>query len=296
MREKLRLHIEGRLNKYVNRSKHSGREVINQDTIIQKQEMHQRRGAEIVKCSATGKIVSMTKDGNDEAAIYEIHLRYLVRQKEDLYVEEEMDQRYVLWSGEEVIQDYSINEEGASEYGFSIPPIEEDAESNRNDRFTYNRMEAVRYAEQWWNSYNPKFKKFDVDCTNYISQCLHAGGAPMVGYPNKSSGWWMRNNTWSYTWTVAHALRWYLPNAKSGVKGKEVTRADQLMPGDVICYDFQGDGRFDHNTIVVAKDSNGEPLVNAHTYNCRMRYWKYEDSTAYTPNIKYKFFHINDRK
>ncbi|WP_078381732.1 amidase domain-containing protein [Sutcliffiella halmapala] len=296
MREKLKLHIQSRLDKYVYRSKHSGRVIINSDTISQKQEMHERRGADIVKCSATGRILSMMKEGRDEAAIYEIHIRYLVRQKEELYVEEEVNDRYVLWSGDEVVQDYSINEEGTSEYGCSIPPIEEEVEPNRNYRFTYNRMEAVRYAEQWWNTFNPKYKKFDVDCTNYISQCLHAGGAPMVGYPNKSSGWWMRNNSWSYTWTVAHALRWYLPSAKSGIKGKEVSRAEQLKPGDVICYDFQGDGRFDHNTIVVAKDPNGEPLVNAHTYNSRMRYWKYEDSTAYTPNIKYKFFHILDRK
>ena len=38
----------------------------------------------------------------------------------------------------------------------------------------------------------------------------------------------------------------------------------------------------------------GMPLVNAHTYNSRMRYWAYEDSSAYTPNIKYKFFTIVD--
>ncbi|MGE1104293.1 amidase domain-containing protein, partial [Peribacillus simplex] len=26
----------------------------------------------------------------------------------------------------------------------------------------------------------------------------------------------------------------------------------------------------------------------------RMRYWSYEDSTAYTPSIRYAFFHITD--
>ena len=36
------------------------------------------------------------------------------------------------------------------------------------------------------------------------------------------------------------------------------------------------------------------PLVNAHTFNSRMRYWNYEDSTAYTPNMKYRFFTIVD--
>ncbi len=52
--------------------------------------------------------------------------------------------------------------------------------------------------------------------------------------------------------------------------------------------------RFDHTTIVVAKDADGMPLVNAHTDNSRHRYWSYEDSTAWTPNIKYKFFHLTE--
>ena len=47
-------------------------------------------------------------------------------------------------------------------------------------------------------------------------------------------------------------------------------------------------------TFVVDNDEKGYPLVNAHTTNSRMRYWVYEDSTAWTPEIKYKFFHIED--
>lgn len=71
-----------------------------------------------------------------------------------------------------------------------------------------------------------------------------------------------------------------------------VAAADQLVPGDIICYDFSGDGRWQHNTIVVAKDENNMPLVNANTINARMRYWKYGDSTAWAPQVKYAFFHI----
>jgi hypothetical protein len=116
----------------------------------------------------------------------------------------------------------------------------------------------------------------------------------MIGYPGRTKGWWMRSNNWSYSWSVANSLRLYLPRAKTGVRAKEVSEAGQLLPGDVICYDFQGDGRFDHTTIVTAKDANGMPLVNAHTANSRRRYWAYEDSTAYTPNIKYRFLTIAD--
>src|SRR5699024_961161 len=84
--------------------------------------------------------------------------------------------------------------------------------------FEYDRREAVRYAEHWWNSYNPAFEAFDVDCTNYISQCLLAGGAPMRGAPDKGSGWWYQNNDWSFSWTVAHSMRWYLSGSTQGLQ------------------------------------------------------------------------------
>ena len=78
-----------------------------------------------------------------------------------------------------------------------------------------------------------------------------------------------------------------------GLRGKEVQDPRELILGDVICYDF-GDGRINHFTIVTGKDAFGMPLVNAHTTNSRLRYWAYEDSSAYTKNIKYKFFTIVD--
>ena len=156
----------------------------------------------------------------------------------------------------------------------------------------YNREAAVQYAEKWWDSYNPAYMAFDLDCTNYVSQCLRAGGAPMRGHPNRSSGWWFVNRNWSFSWSVAHSLYWYLKGSRAGLRAQVVTSADQLLPGDVICYDFSGDGRWQHNTFVVAKDSNNMPLVNAHTINSRMRYWKYDDSTAWELNTEYAFFHI----
>ena len=157
----------------------------------------------------------------------------------------------------------------------------------------YNRSAAVQYANQWWNSYNPNFPIFDVDCTNYISQCLLAGGAPMRGQPNREKGWWLGNNTWSLSWTTPHSLRWYLAGSTIGLQAKQVSSASQLMLGDLIFYDFQGDGRWDHSTIVTRVE-DGVPYVNAHTNNSRNRYWEYQDSYAYTPNTKYVFFHVKD--
>ena len=156
---------------------------------------------------------------------------------------------------------------------------------------TYNREAAVAYANQWWNSANPAYPYFEVDCTNFISQCLRAGGAPMRGYPDRSRGWWIQGGSWSYSWSVAHSLRWYLETSNQGLRAERVYDPSELEIGDVIFYDFAGDGRIDHSTIVTSMQ-NGVPYVNAHTSDSINRHYAYTDSTAYTPNIQYYYFHI----
>ncbi|MGD9677633.1 MAG: amidase domain-containing protein [Vulcanibacillus sp.] len=162
----------------------------------------------------------------------------------------------------------------------------------------YNREKVVIYANNWWNNYNPRFLHFENDCTNYVSQCLWAGGAPMK-LGNVGMGWWYRgygskSDSWSYSWAVAHMLNSYLQNNKKGLTATPIINPELLTIGDVICYDFEGDGRWNHNSIVTAKDYIGTPLVNAHTINSEHRNWSYKESHAWTPKIKYKFFHISD--
>lgn len=176
-------------------------------------------------------------------------------------------------------------------FPFSVPSKGSMPE-NRN--YFYNRMEAVRYAELWWNNYNPMYRHFTDDCTNFISQCLFAGGIPMEISRNRSKGWWYTGGyeEWSYSWTIANSLKLYLQHGVH-IRTERRENPEQLSIGDIICYDFDGDGHWQHNTIVVAKDINGMPLINAHTTNSRHRYWDYRDSTAYTPKIQYRFFHIH---
>ncbi|MBN8192692.1 amidase domain-containing protein [Bacillus sp. NTK074B] len=263
------------------------------DKVRRKKESCRQRHAEIVKVDATGKIQRITHQRDEtQSILYDVHYKYLIKQGDLLYLEEEVENRSGVFYKNKIYDDGEIvvkRNDGPQEK-------EENMGYGEIGRVTYryDRLSAVQYAERWWNSYNPAYKKFENDCTNYISQCLHAGDAPMRGYPTQGKGWWMRNQSWSYSWTVANSLRWYIPNSTIGLRGRLVEDPKELKLGDVICYDFEGDGRFDHTTIVTGKDAAGEPLVNAHTFNSRMRYWKYEDSTAYTPNMKYRFFTIVD--
>ncbi|MDX8044494.1 amidase domain-containing protein [Gracilibacillus sp. S3-1-1] len=252
-----------------------------------KQQLHHKCGKKIKRIHIHGKKLEMRIDDEHHAEFpYLLHVKLFIEDGEYFYHEEVMEHRVAEVENDVVTFD--------KEVALPIREIPEQIEVDVNDsRFDYDRRVAVQYAERWWNDANPAYQYFaDNDCTNYISQCLRAGGAPMHGAPNRSKGWWYQRDNWSFSWSVANSFRWYLSGATSGLKGTEVSDPEKLSPGDVICYDFQGDGRWDHTTIVVAKDSQHMPLVNAHTNNSRHRYWTYEDSAAWTPNCQYRFFHI----
>lgn len=167
------------------------------------------------------------------------------------------------------------------------------------ERAMYNRMEAARYADLWWDKGNPAYLTFEVNCSNYVSQCLYAGGAPMKQTGQRDAGWWYKGRVggqelWSFSWAVAESLQFYLLTSRSGLRAQEVASAAELDLGDVISYDWDGDGRFQHTTVVTAKDSNGMPLVNANTVSSKHRYWSYTDSPAWTDRTRYRFLHISD--
>lgn len=257
-----------------------------------KQALWEREKGRIIQIQGKGVQYHRLRFDDKQVEEFLLHLSFLIRQKDHFHLEEQVVAYQLEMQNGKVIKCEIMEEERVSKR--KNDQIIQETEQNKQERFTYDRREAVRYAERWWNSYNPKFEIFEDDCTNYISQCLLAGGAPMRGAPVRNQGWWYQNNNWSFSWSVAHSLRWYLSGSTQGLQGKEVGDPESLHLGDVICYDFQGDGRWDHNTIVVAKDAYGMPLVNAHTNNSRNRYWSYEDSAAWTPNIQYKFFRIGE--
>ncbi|GIN90321.1 hypothetical protein J6TS1_00390 [Siminovitchia terrae] len=286
MKEQLQKMLEKKASEFV------GEKKAKDEKVIRKREVMSKRNADIVKTLAVGKISKAEMKDGYHQLYYHVHLKYLIKQEDFLYVEEELERRKASFGKKGLHEDVELPVD------FTIKTTEDvTVEEDQNqvmERYTYDRLKVVQYAERWWDEYNPAYQKFDVDCTNYVSQCLHAGGAPMRGYPNRSKGWWYRNKNWSFSWAVANALKTYLQHSTAGLQAREVQDPQELQLGDVICYDFQGDGRFDHNTVVTGKDAYGMPLVNAHTYNSRMRYWAYEDSSAYTSNIQYKMFHIVD--
>lgn len=285
MRKQLKMELQKRVERFT-----SNQIERSDEKITRKQQQLKKQHAEIVRVHGAGKVQSLFYDEPDTVLRYQVHLQYLIKQQDTFFMIEEIENREARFRNGLLVSDDEVKPILAENDVSQL--IEEETERLT---YTYDRRRAVQYAERWWNEFNPAYNKFTDDCTNFISQCLHAGGIPMWGSPKKAKGWWMRGKSWSYSWTSAHGF--YLLLARSGgIRTKKVAYPQELNIGDIICIDFEGTGRFDHSLIVTAKDANGMPLVNAHTTNSRHRYWSYEDSSRYTPNIVYKFFIILDGK
>lgn len=160
----------------------------------------------------------------------------------------------------------------------------------------FDRVRATRYADVWWDSANPHYPMLGDDCTNFISQCLHAGGLPMTGIGDRNKGWWMQSekaasNRWSYSWTTSQALYLYL---RKSLQAELLKQPSELKMGDLIFYDWDGAGSFHHTTIVTDFDDAGDPLVNAHTDPSFHRPYTYYDSRAWKEQTRYAFVHLPD--
>ncbi|MBU3190362.1 amidase domain-containing protein [Clostridium bowmanii] len=165
----------------------------------------------------------------------------------------------------------------------------------------YSRINAVNYAKTFALHPNPSFRYFPLinnetsgDCANFISQCLLAGGAPMIF--NGTHPWWYnkantfitKDDTWSVTWTVANSLYWTLKvnqQAKSRrIKGLEIYDVSLLELGDLIFFE-DDKGNIFHSTIVTSfRDS--QPLVSHHSFEALNIYYKNSWSAEHVHYLK----------
>lgn len=163
----------------------------------------------------------------------------------------------------------------------------------------FDRLQVFKYAELWWDGYNPRFRTFRSDCTNFVSQCLWYGGLSMEPAEEVERGWWYRwgregQDRWSLSWAVSHSFYWYMMQLAQRGRVEPVARPGELHVGDVIFYDWNGDGGWQHTAVVVDFDPEGRPLVNAHTSASYHRLWDYRDSPAWSPETRYGLVHIRD--
>ncbi|GAA3331576.1 hypothetical protein GCM10020331_088720 [Ectobacillus funiculus] len=153
---------------------------------------------------------------------YVVHFQYFIRQKDLFYAEEEQVYRRAIFERGRLEDDRYAAYETMDEAGETL---EREVTKGKGSPipYKYSRLEAVKYAEAWWNGRNPAYSNFQDNCTNFISQCLHAGGSPMNGYPSVGRGWWQQKSAmelelvscsffstvldWSYYWPAGSAGR-----------------------------------------------------------------------------------------
>lgn len=147
---------------------------------------------------------------------------------------------------------------------------------------TYNPNVGINYAEKWAKpgrskeeNHNPKYRRFDLeggfDCANFGSQVLHEAGFPMT------EEWYYDEKTGfaSNAWRIAHEHYKYFSDKKNGyIEGEEIkitslTELDDIYKskvvekGDLLYWDFKGDGDIDHTTVISSVD--GELKYTGHT-------------------------------
>ncbi len=180
----------------------------------------------------------------------------------------------------------------------------------------YNGAAAAAYADTYWQAYNPAWPSFansGGDCTNFVSQALYAGGISMRPSPSYSgdAAWYMvkKRNRWSYaaSWVNAQHqstfLLQYLPGVTQVASyyglAPGTTAADHATQGDVVLYDWNNDGVFDHEAIVTASDGTNADgttnwdLVDAHTNNRYHAYWTLAQYNASWATTRIVVLHIS---
>ena len=127
-----------------------------------------------------------------------------------------------------------------------------------------NKSDAVAYARRYARSGNPEFiaRSGGSDCTEFVSQCMFAGGWGMVYTGDFREQ--RRNDRWfslrrdnnifrSFTWAGAQNFSEFV--GISG-RGAQVSSAMQLDPGDVIQFRARAGGHIHHSMIVTGKTAN----------------------------------------
>ena len=89
----------------------------------------------------------------------------------------------------------------------------------------YSPSKAQQYADAWWNSYNPRYKKNDFDCANFVSQCLYAGGLATM-----DNSW----HNWEYHVGVFHTLKHVTISRISDAWGKATSLRKWLIKNDYV--------------------------------------------------------------
>ncbi|MBR1390481.1 MAG: amidase domain-containing protein [Lachnospiraceae bacterium] len=157
----------------------------------------------------------------------------------------------------------------------------------------YTASNATSYALQYAltpNSSYADFTNYGGDCTNFISQCLYAGGKSMhYGTAYSGNCWYYTTSTnRSSTWTGASQFRNYVLSSNSQLN-MSTSSWSSVVNGDIIQLLSSGSA---YHSLIITGIAYGtyvrsDLLVCAHTTNRR-----HVSLQAYYSGTK-AYYHVN---
>ncbi|NRG47739.1 amidase domain-containing protein [Bacillus sp. CRN 9] len=149
----------------------------------------------------------------------------------------------------------------------------------------YNRTAAANYAIKWYNGRNSQYNNHRLDCTNFVSQAVFAGGKSMKKPRSRPSGIDKTTSYWyseryslphykygyreSSSWVnVADFNTYWAKTQKVVTSTSKTTIINNANVGDVVQLKRASDGRWFHS-MIVHKKSNGTIYLAGHTNNTK---------------------------
>ena len=151
----------------------------------------------------------------------------------------------------------------------------------------FNIQAALDYAKQWARNpetlnpeddyHNPEYKRYDADCTNFVSQCLVASGlqqdSKWTANPDDRD-WQAKVDRWHPFTFAPHLLEYLVGKGYSAGKAEfwgrhGVISETSLRPsaGDIVQFDWGGGDGFSHSVLCMGEDADGVLKFASHTSN-----------------------------
>jgi len=158
----------------------------------------------------------------------------------------------------------------------------------------YNPSAAAVYADDWATACNfSDGNCYGDDCAAFVSKALYYAGYDMVGYGKDKTNdnyWWNRyqpylgwdnSNSWSVAYRLYHFQILHYPGGYNwGTSPGYSGLVDSgLGKGDLLFYDWDGNGHIDHVSIIAAEnqyDPNSRwygDLVDQHSTDRYHAFW-----------------------
>lgn len=169
---------------------------------------------------------------------------------------------------------YSIDESRKLDSGLVTEQNIETICSLEPDESTYEYFSygSIEYAHRWATAPRPynsppyyDFTSEGGDCTNFVSQAIHEGGRAAMVFGGVhgigTNGWYFYNyDDRAAAWNWVERLYSFITGEiyiwDQGPEGCEVPYFDG-QAGDIIQYDWENDGFWDHSVIIVTKNTGG---------------------------------------